>query len=400
MSRRVAIVAYSAPPYSAGGVASAHYNLFRAMRHAGVDARLFTFGDYNKADEELITRHGTPSWLARLLRKISSAIFRLLDQRKKAYQTADILSSMLGSWKMGRELSRFAPDAVVLSDHGAPGLMLKKMLGTKWVLVSHHNPGRFIGPPYLDEFSSLDVRLALGLENRVLRRVDAVVCPSRYMKDWFEKSYAYSGPIHVLPNLLDETVMDVKPNLNLYIKIGIARKNPIIYLPSVGSRLKGADFALEIIRRLVENHQGEMGFYIPGVLEPGFEKRLDTLPIGAHIYLARQLPYSQHIANVKACSFGISPSLMENYSMALLEAVWCGVPMLAFRTGGNGEIVSDGNNGFLVDEGDIHQLSLLANRFITGDSSVISKKKVADYSRTNLFPAKTLQKYLDLIDSL
>ena len=48
--RKVAVVAFSAPLYSMGGVANAHFNPFRLLQHMRLDARLFTFGDYDRED--------------------------------------------------------------------------------------------------------------------------------------------------------------------------------------------------------------------------------------------------------------------------------------------------------------------------------------------------------------
>ncbi len=400
MARRVAIVAFSAPPYSAGGVASAHYNLFRAMQRAGVNVHLFTFGDYQKPDEDHIIRRGTATWLTKFMRKLNGLFFRLFDSGKKGFQTVDILTSLIGSWRMGKEIARFAPDIVVLSDHGAPGLMLKKRYGTKWILVSHHNPGRFTGSPLFSEFSSLDVRWAISLENRVLRKVDAAVCPSAYMKDWFEKSYIYRGHVYIVPNLLDEMVFQIAPNSRLHSNMDIKPNDPIIYLPSIGSRLKGANYVLAIIQCLIQGYGGNIGLYIPGILEPGFRNQMESLPAAVHLYFAGQLPYAQHIANVKACSFGISPSLIENYSMALLEAVCCGVPMLAFKTGGNAEIIRDESNGFLVNEGDVQGLCGYGQQLLEEESLTVLKKKTIEYSGKNLSPTKPLQAYLDLIESV
>src|SRR4026207_2127396 len=47
MRKRIAIVSSSCPPEGAGGVSSAHYNLYRAIKLRGHEARMFTFGEYN-----------------------------------------------------------------------------------------------------------------------------------------------------------------------------------------------------------------------------------------------------------------------------------------------------------------------------------------------------------------
>jgi glycosyltransferase involved in cell wall biosynthesis len=205
---KIAVVAFSAPPNSAGGVAAAHFNLFRALQEEGNQARLFTFGEPDLENGADIVRSGTPAWLVKFLLKINGRVFGLLQPGKRAYETADIFTSLVGAHRMSRAISEFGPDVIILSDHGAPGLMMKKPKGSRIILVSHHNPARFVAHPELADFSRLDASWALRLEQRVLRRIDAVVCPSKYMKDWFQRSYRFLGPIRVIPNLLNQELLD------------------------------------------------------------------------------------------------------------------------------------------------------------------------------------------------
>jgi glycosyltransferase involved in cell wall biosynthesis len=56
----------------------------------------------------------------------------------------------------------------------------------------------------------------------------------------------------------------------------------------------------------------------------------------------------------RACVFGaadifISASLMETYGLTLIEAMSCGTPVVAFRTGGVPEAVSDGEGGIVCE---------------------------------------------------
>lgn len=399
-AHKVAIVAFSAPPYSAGGVASAHFNLWRALQKAGLEARLFTFGDYGRTDEDGIVRRGTPPWLVKFLLKLNGLVFRFLAPGKTAYQTVDILKSLVGAKRTSKAINEFSPDLIILSDHGAPGLMLKKPKETKIVLVSHHNPARFAHHPDLVDFSPLDVRWALKLEQRVLKKVDAVVCPSGYMKEWFTRSFVYSGPVTVIPNLLDEETLAQISTFDLRAQFNLSPDDIVIYMPSAGSPLKGAGYVLEIIRTLCAQTRETLGFYIPGNVKVELLDEAASLPANARLCLAGQLPYTEHIANVKACSLGLSPSVMENYSMALLEAVHCGVPIVAFATGGNADIVHEDKNGFLVPEGNVEALCAKARLLLDPRSLQQLKQKTLAYSRKELSSQKALNLYMQLIESL
>lgn len=347
---KVAIVAASAPPYSAGGVASAHFNLFKAMRQAGLDARLFTFLDgEHLSEEEHIVRNGVSKRLGELLFQIGRLPFRLLAPHRGAYQTADIFQSMPGARRMVRAVDAFAPHAVVLSDHGAPGLFLKRTPGRRMLLVSHHNPARFINQPHLARFSELDARVALKLEQRVVAKVDQVICPSNYMRAWFQKTYSFDGPINVVPNLIDAETIEMIAENDPRPEMNLSPNAPLIYLPSAGTTIKGAAFLSDLVRGILKDYHERVGFYIPGPMLGAMRQKLEEFGDRAVFLLPGPLGYAENIARVKTCTFGISPAPMENFSMAILEAAFCGVPMLAFRSGGNADIISDGENGYLVD---------------------------------------------------
>lgn len=53
---------------------------------------------------------------------------------------------------------------------------------------------------------------------------------------------------------------------------------------------------------------------------------------------------------LNACDAFVFPSYHENLSIAILEAGYCGLPGIVSDVGGNGEIIKDGETGFLIKE--------------------------------------------------
>ena len=51
------------------------------------------------------------------------------------------------------------------------------------------------------------------------------------------------------------------------------------------------------------------------------------------------------------------PSETESFGLAALEALACEVPVIATRVGGLGEVVLDGETGYLVPVGDIDSMA-------------------------------------------
>jgi glycosyltransferase involved in cell wall biosynthesis len=109
--------------------------------------------------------------------------------------------------------------------------------------------------------------------------------------------------------------------------------------------------------------------------------------------------YRDNMAIVKACSFGVSPTLIENFSMALLEASFCGVPMVSFDVGGNADVVSDGRNGVLVPALDIEALVNAACRLLDADYRTSLRRAtllhVADRFNSNM----TVEKFISVMSS-
>jgi N-acetyl-alpha-D-glucosaminyl L-malate synthase BshA len=61
------------------------------------------------------------------------------------------------------------------------------------------------------------------------------------------------------------------------------------------------------------------------------------------------------------------PSEYESFGLAALEAMACGVPVIASRAGGLPEVVDDGSTGFLLPVGDVQAMARRAAEILDGD---------------------------------
>ncbi|BCA54468.1 hypothetical protein W02_16080 [Nitrospira sp. KM1] len=365
MPERIAIVSSSFPPESSGGVSHAQYNLARALEAKGFDVRVFTFGDRPGASgAPNIVRKGVPPLVSRFFERLIGLYFRCKDPSTIAYHFAEVVIFAWSSIKLNRIIGKFRPDVLILPDHGCPGLCIRKPPGCRTILVSHHNPARFLENPLWGRHSQLDVKLTIAAENRALRKIDAVICPSHYMHEMFRRTYEFSGPVSVVPNMIDTGMLSSITMHDIRETLGLRPEAVLVYIPSAGSVYKGSQYVCEIIRRLAALTSGDIGFYLSGPISQAMAFELNSRPHNAKVHMPGQISYRDNLAIVKACSFGLSPTLIENFSMALLEAHACGVPMAAFDVGGNAEIIVNGRSGLLVPYLDVEALVRAGDRLL------------------------------------
>ncbi|MBI4969659.1 MAG: glycosyltransferase family 4 protein [Rhodospirillales bacterium] len=364
---RIAVVTDRRPPSWGGGVATAHFHCARLLSSCGHDVKVFATFDPLGDSEDVVRRTASDRYL-KFLRRANSAIFRILDPGRLAYQLMDIAQRAPGSRKVAAVLARFDPDVVILPDHGAPGLWLPKLPRAKKVMIAHHNPSRFALMPGMAPLSGRDIALAMWLEDRVLRSIDLVICPSHYMAGVFRETHRFHGPIEVIPNLVDPAFHASVPADDPRQGLGLAPDDPLIFVPAGGNRFKGADYLPRIAERL-NSYGRAFGLFVSGHV-PDVLRR--ELPWQIPVFAPGVQSGEGVLSALKACSFGIYPTLVENYSMALLEAALSGVPMLTFDVGGNSEIILDGVNGRLVPAYDVEALMRAAEDLLRDSARLLS----------------------------
>lgn len=399
LKKKIAIISSSFPPLGAGGISSAHYNLYKALKDIGFIVKVFTFSD-NRASskqEEDVVRYGTPPVIVKVIRLLNNLFFKITDRYKIAYQFSDILQSALGSIRINFSLSRFRPDVLVLPDHGCPGFFIKK--GRYYtILISHHNPARFLNNPLFGIHSEKDARMAIQTENRALKKVDRVICPSNYMKETFMKTYEFNGPIVVVPNVIDDRLISSIPVDDVRKHLGLREDAVMVYIPSAGSKYKGSSLVFEIIRRLSERCGEKIGFYLSGSISAELQHELSFVADSVKLFMPGTVSLHKNISIVKSCSFGVSPTLIESFGMAILEANFCRLPMVSFDVGGNADIVSNGENGFLVPYFDVNKLVYFAEKLLDKSFCDEMRTRTVNFVHDRFKTEIVVRKFLKFID--
>lgn len=247
------------------------------------------------------------------------------------------------------------------------------------------------------------------LSRRVFRRKEAawrnlnlvIVSPSQWLADCAKRSLLFGrARVEVIQNGIDLGVF--KP-----IDRQVARQvyqlpahKRIVLFGAVGAssdKRKGLDVLRTALARMAQQGHKDLMLVVFGASEgdaiPGFESA--TRYVGS---LRDDVSLSVLYA---AADVFVAPSFQDNLPNTVVEALACGVPCVAFRTGGMPEMIDHLSNGYLAEPFDPEDL---ANgiAWVVGDESrwCTLALRARDKAQACFRVERQAQNYLDLYKDL
>lgn len=192
---------------------------------------------------------------------------------------------------------------------------------------------------------------------QVIRLTNGVITLSR---EWDKLKLVVPGcPVYFLPNALDLT-----PYRGLHPELRAQRgaSSPLraLYLGYLG-RDKGSFDLLEAAQE-IKRRQIPLTFELIGEdLYPGdvdtLRKQVEVTGLGKTVELLPFVNGAEKMAAFGRADLLVYPSYHEGMPMAVIEAMACGLPIVATRVGGLPDLVSEGVNGLLVEARNPAQLA-------------------------------------------
>ncbi|MCF8332111.1 MAG: glycosyltransferase family 4 protein [Bacteroidales bacterium] len=118
---------------------------------------------------------------------------------------------------------------------------------------------------------------------------------------------------------------------------------------------KGQDYLIQLAELLnKESLDFEIRIAGDGPLEASLKKRIKEAQLQDHVKL---LGFRKELNSFyNSLDLFVLPSRWEGFGYVMAEAMFHGIPVLAFDVSSNPEIIKDGENGYLVPFEDIHKL--------------------------------------------
>ena len=227
------------------------------------------------------------------------------------------------------------------------------------------------------------------LEKLFLYGTRLCIAPSKWMKR--EAIRLSSIPeeradsIFVIPNSIDvEECKEIAERGKEQLSASFENRRIILYCGRLLAN-KGLAVLVDAIPRILQAIDDDLLFIFAGPGDPQvYSTRLRNLAVPADRFLFTGPLSRQKCLELMGCTETlILPSFLENCPYVVLEAMACGVPVIASNVGGIREIITDDNYGLTFTSGSSIELSrkvieLLQDRSLRSKISQNGRKLVAD----------------------
>lgn len=175
--------------------------------------------------------------------------------------------------------------------------------------------------------------------------------------------------------------------------LGIGDTDPVV---GMVANLSAVKRHVDMVNAFVEVRRQQPGAHLVlvgmGPLRDSLMQQVAANGLAGCVHLLGSV--SDVIPVVKHFTVGVLCSDSEGFSNALIEYMACAVPPVGTRTGGNVELIDDGQNGFLVEVGDTRALAdrilrLLADKDLADRLGRAAQQRVGQYTVSRMLTDTT-----------
>jgi glycosyltransferase involved in cell wall biosynthesis len=195
--------------------------------------------------------------------------------------------------------------------------------------------------------------------------VDRYLAVSREIADELTGGLGWPAEkVEVVYNAVDTERAAVEAPPGLREQLGGSATRPLVLTPARLNPQKGHRVLLEAIAGVPDALFLLAG---DGPERAPLEAQAERLGVADRVrFLGRREDVPQLLA---ACDVFALPSLYEGSSLAVLEAMAAGIPIVSSAIGGTEELIDDGRSGLLVEPGDAEELAAALRR-VLGDEEL------------------------------
>jgi len=221
----------------------------------------------------------------------------------------------------------------------------------------------------------------LGIE-----RADAVTAVSQALADATHEKLGVTRDIDVIPNFVDMDRCDALL-VQAYRRRLSPDGAPLLVHASNFRPVKRVNDVIEVFRRVHERVPAHLAMIGDGPDRPTVERLCRDAGLAHRVeFLGNVTPVEGVLG---AGDVFLLPSAEESFGLAALEAMACGVPVVASNAGGLPELIEDGAGGFVAPVGDVETMAARVIELF-GDQVELARQKELARRRAGLFGTEVI----------
>jgi N-acetyl-alpha-D-glucosaminyl L-malate synthase BshA len=187
---------------------------------------------------------------------------------------------------------------------------------------------------------------------------DAVTVPSEFLRDAAVKAFGVRA--QVVPNFVDTQTFRPSPAASRH---PLPSGEGLVVHASNFRSVKRVEDVVRVFAQVRAKTACSLALIGHGPETPAIERLIAELGLTPHVQMLGDV--ADVVPVLQRSSVFMLPSQTESFGLAALEALSCGVPVVASRAGGLPEVIADGETGLLFAPGDIAGMAAGVTRLLT-----------------------------------
>lgn len=259
---------------------------------------------------------------------------------------------------------------------GIDGVFAARLAGIKSIVHGEHGWG--MADPF-----------GMSVRRRYIRRVadfgiHRYTCVSKQMEDWLVNHIRVNKPIKQIYNGIDTSKfrpVTADEKARLPRMLGLPENTPFVGVVGRLDPIKDHACLFKAFQML-KTVFPKVQLLVVG--DGPERERLEKISVEGIRFLGRRDDIDQILPTLDVF---VLPSKNEGISNTVLEAMACGLPVVASRVGGNPELIDNNENGMLFPSGDSETLAAIVQSYlqypeIAKDHGKMARKSVISRFRT------------------
>lgn len=197
-----------------------------------------------------------------------------------------------------------------------------------------------------------------------LEQSDAITAVSSYLKEKTNQNFYPGREIKVIPNFISTAEYSRMDCSQIRRQIAPNGEKMLMHISNFRS-VKRVPDTVKIFEQVNKQIPSKLVLIGDGPERSEAEKLSRELGLSDHVkFLGKQ---SALVELLSCADLFLLPSQSESFGLSALEAMSCGVPVIASNIGGIPEVVAHGRTGYVAEFGDVDRMARYAIELLTNE---------------------------------